>query len=305
MSQVPMESATLNPTRQRAMDFFALTKPRVVSMVLITTAVGFYLGGLGLGEIVLLAPTLIGTALAAGGTLALNQYMERDVDALMRRTCSRPLPAGRLEPSEVFVFGSVLTVAGPLYLAASVNVLTAIVIASISLSYLCLYTPMKRRTALCTIVGAVPGALPPVAGWTAARGTLDVEAWILFAIMFLWQLPHSLAIAQLYRDDYAGAGFRLLPVLEEDASRTARQVVANSFALVAVALMPTLVGLAGSMYFVASLILSITLLAYSLWFARVRSSDSARQLMFASLLYLPALLLIMAIDKAPFVSLVR
>lgn len=294
----------MSVTRQRVADFVALTKPRVVAMVLVTTWVGFYLGSLGFGHAELLIPLMVGTALAAGGTLTLNQYMERDVDALMRRTRERPLPAGRLEPGEALVFGLVLTVGGPLYIWAAVNFVTAATIASISASYLLFYTPMKRTTPLCSVVGAVPGALPPMAGWAAARGSLDIEAWILFAIMFLWQLPHSLAIAQLYRDDYAGAGFRLLPVLEEDCRSTSWHVVSNSLALVMVALMPTFVGMAGAVYFVAALILSGMLLWYGIVFARFRNRDAARQLMLASLIYLPALLLIMALDKAPLQSLV-
>ena len=291
-----VETAT---ARQRVADFVALTKPRLVVMVLITTLAGFYLGSDGVPHLDLLLSTLIGTALAAGGTLALNQYIERDVDALMARTRTRPLPQGRILPKEALVFGAVLTLAGPAYLAVAVNAATALVIVAISVSYLFLYTPMKRTTPLCTIVGAIPGALPPMAGWVAARGTFGIEAWILFAILFLWQLPHSLAIAQLYRDEYAAAGIRLLPVVDPDGGSTARQVVANTLALFAVGLLPSVVGLAGPIYFVAALLLGGTFLAYSVWFARSGSADSARQLLFASLLYLPALLIIMAVDKLP------
>jgi len=291
--------------RRRLMDFVELGKPRVVLMVLITTGVGFYLGSRGVVDYLRLLPTLIGTALAASGTLALNQYMERDVDAKMRRTRMRPLPDGRLQPAAALLFGLVLALAGILYLAVAVNLLSSVVTAAISASYLCLYTPLKRKTPLCSIVGAVPGALPPVAGWVAAHDGFGVEAWILFAILFLWQLPHSLAIARLYRDDYASAGIRLLPVVEPDAKSTGRQIVTNCLALLVVGLMPTLVGLAGPIYFVVALVLGITFLGYGVAFSLSRTAPSARQLLFASLLYLPILLAAMALDKVPYGVLLR
>lgn len=283
--------------RRRTADFIALTKPRVVSMILITTWVGFYLGSNGATDYFLLLPTLIGTALAAAGTLALNQYMEREVDALMERTRNRPLPDGRLQPVEALVFGVVTTALGIGYLAVAVNPLSAGVTATITVTYLLMYTPMKRMTPFCSIVGAIPGALPPVIGWAAVRNGFGVEAGILFAILFLWQLPHSLAIGQLYREDYARGGFRLLPVVEPDARSTARQVVNNCLALVAVGLLPTVVGLAGPVYFVAAMILGLGFLGYGVQFARQRNEAAARQLLFASLLYLPAILIAMALDK--------
>lgn len=283
--------------QRRALDFFALTKPRVVVMVLITTCVGFYLGAEGSFEYAQLVRTLLGTALAAGGTLALNQFLERDVDAKMERTRLRPLPDGRLQPTEALLFGTVLTVAGLLYLTLAVNVLSGMVTATISITYLFAYTPLKRKTSLCSVIGAVPGALPPVTGWVAAHGGFGVEAWILFAIMFLWQLPHSLAIAQLYRDDYARAGMRLLPIVEPDGKSTARQVVTNCFALLVVGLLPTVVGLTGPAYFLAAFALGAAYLAYGIAFAMVRTAASARQLLLASLLYLPTLLIAMALDK--------
>jgi len=285
---------------QRAMAFAELGKPRVVVMVLITTFVGFYLGSRGLPDYLRLLPTLIGTALAAAGTLALNQYLERDVDAKMQRTRRRPLPDGRLQPSEALVFGVAVTLAGLLYMALAVNALSAGVTAATTVSYLFFYTPLKRRTPLCSIIGAIPGALPPLTGWTAARDGFGIEAWILFAILFLWQLPHSLAIARLYRDDYARAGIRLLPVVEPDGKSTGRQIVANCLALLVVGLLPTLVGLTGPVYFVAALILGGLFLGYGVAFALSRTVTAARQLMFASLLYLPATLLLMALDKVPF-----
>lgn len=283
--------------RRRVVDFIELTKPRVVIMILVTTLVGFYLAEVGTFDYLLLVHTLAGTALAAGGTLALNQLMEREADAKMQRTRLRPLPDGRLQPIDALVFGTVVTVAGLLYLAVTVNHLSALVTAAISVSYLFAYTPLKQRTSLCSAVGAIPGALPPVIGWAAVRGTLDMEAWVLFAIMFLWQLPHSLAIGWLYRDDYARAGFRLLPVVDHDGWDTSCQVVANCLALLAVALLPTIIGLAGPLYFYTSLLLGGMFLWASINLARSCSDAAARRLLFASLIYLPVLLAIMALDK--------
>src|SRR5215470_12175768 len=257
------DSSVLSPSltrTRRVMDFVELGKPRVVLMVLITTGVGFYLGSRGMPDYLKLLPTLIGTALAAAGTLALNQYAERDLDAKMQRTRLRPLPDGRLLPNEALAFGVLTTVAGLLYLGLAINPLSALVTATTTVSYLLVYTPLKRRSPLCSLVGAVPGALPPVTGWTAARDGLGVEAWVLFAILFFWQLPHALAIAHLYRDDFAKAGIRLLPVVEPDARSTARQIVLNGLALLVVSQLPTVIGLAGPVYFVCALVLGIAFL---------------------------------------------
>jgi len=283
--------------RRRVADFVALTKPRVVLMVLVTTAVGFYVAAQGSVDILRLLSTLVGTGLAAAGTMTLNQYFERDLDARMERTKQRPLPAGRLEPIDAAVFGVVLTIAGLAYLAAVVNIASAAVVATISLSYLFAYTPLKRISPVCTIIGAIPGALPPVVGWVAVRGSIGIEAWILFAIMFLWQLPHSLAIAVVYREDYGRAGIRLLPVVEPDGRSTARQVVTNSLALVAVGLLPYFVGLAGPAYLAVALVLGLTFFAYGLAYSRQLDQATAKNVVFASLLYLPLLLVAMAVDK--------
>ena len=291
------ETLDTTATRSRVVDLVELAKPRVVVMVLITTAVGFYLGSEGALDILRLLPTLIGTGLAAAGTLALNQFLERDVDARMERTRHRPLPEGRIEPTDALLLGLVVTGAGIAYLALAVNGLSALVTATTSFSYLLLYTPLKRVSPFCSIVGAVPGALPPVTGWVAARAALGVEAWVLFAILFLWQLPHSLAIARLYRDDYARGGIRVLPVVEPDGRSTAQQVVTNCLALLLVGLTPTLVGLAGRGYFVCAVVLGTIFLAYGIAFARRRTATAARHLLLASLLYLPALLITMAVDK--------
>ncbi|MGH7361902.1 MAG: heme o synthase, partial [Candidatus Methylomirabilales bacterium] len=286
--------------RRRAADFLALTKPRVVLMVLVTTLVGFYLGSWNGPDYGALLATLIGTALAAGGTIALNQLLEREVDARMERTRLRPLPDGRLRPIEVLAFGAAITSAGLLLLTFAVNALSGLVAAGIVSSYLFLYTPLKRKTALCSVVGAVPGALPPVIGWAAARGELGLGGWLLFAILFLWQIPHSLAIACLYREDYARAGLRLLPVLDPDGRSTGRQVVAHCLALLAVSLLPTLTGLAGSVYFIAALAFGAAFLGCGIGLAVSRSAAAARRLLWASLVYLPALLVVMALDKVRF-----
>lgn len=286
--------------RRRAMDFLELTKPRVIVMVLATTLVGFYLGSQGVPDYLCLLHTLIGTALAGGGTLALNQLIEREADAKMHRTRLRPLPDGRLQPIDALVFGTSITAGGLIYLTLTVNPLSALVTAAIVVSYLFAYTPLKQKTSLCSVVGAIPGALPPVIGWVAARETLDIEAWVLFTIMFLWQMPHSLAIGWLYRDDYARAGFRLLPVVDPTGESTGRQIVSNCLALLAVGLLPTLIGFAGAIYFFSALVLGSIFLWYGVSLALSGSPAAARRLLFASLLYLPLLLGVMALDKVPF-----
>ena len=282
---------------RRLGDYLALTKPRVVAMVLVTTAVGFHLGSVGSPLFLRLLYTLAGTALAAAGTLALNQYMERDVDARMERTRHRPLPEGRVHPGEALGLGCALLVAGVALLALAVEPLAAVVTAAIAIIYLLLYTPLKRVSSLCSLVGAIPGALPPVAGWAAARGTLGPEPWILFAIMFLWQIPHTLAIGRLYRDDYARAGIRVLPVVDRDGRTTGVQAVTNCLALLPVAILPTLVGLAGAIYFLIALVLGLAFLWSAVGLARGGSTADARRLLFASLVYLPVLLAVMALDK--------
>ena len=283
--------------RQVAVDLLILTKPRVVVMVLIATLVGYYLGSTGAPGYLRLVHALIGTGLAAAGTLALNQFLEREVDARMERTRLRPLPDGRLQPLEALAFGAAITAAGLLYLMVTVGPASAGVTAVIVGLYLFAYTPLKLRSSLCMVVGAIPGALPPVAGWVAARGELGVGAWVLFAIMFLWQLPHTLAIARLYQDDYARAGIRVLPVVDPDGTSTERQIVTGCLALLVVGLLPTLIGLAGPAYFFGALILGTVFLGCGMLQALSPSVPAARRLLFASLLYLPALLILMALDK--------
>ena len=261
----------------RAADFVELIKPRLVVMILITTAAGFYLGAQTVDWFRCLH-TLIGAGLTAAGVLGLNQYLERDVDAQMKRTRERPLPDGRMNPLEALLVGAVLTGGGMLYLTFIVNVLSGFVISLIVVSYLFLYTPLKRRTSLCTLIGAVPGALPPVVGWVAARGSLTGEAWVLFTILFLWQIPHSLAIAYIYREDYAKAGFRLLPVIHPDGASTCRQIVINCVATSRVGLLPALYNIAGSLYFFTALVAGVAFLAFGIYLARTRSVKAARYL---------------------------
>jgi protoheme IX farnesyltransferase len=294
------EIVVVVPARARrrvVADLVALTKPRVAVMVLVTTLVGYYVGLNAAPDYPRLMHLLVGTLLAAGGTLALNQYLERDVDARMKRTQSRPLPDGRLEPLEALLFASALAVVGVLYLAMAVNLAAAGVTAAIAVLYLFAYTPLKVRTPLATLVGAVPGALPPVTGWAAARDDIALGAWVLFGIMFLWQLPHTLAIARLYRDDYARAGVRVLPVVDATGASTERQILSGTCALVAVSLLPTLIGLAGGVYFTGALVLGLGLVVLAIAQAHAPSMASARRVMFASLLYLPALFALLAYDK--------
>ncbi|HEY7168514.1 MAG TPA: heme o synthase [Candidatus Binatia bacterium] len=283
---------------RRGADFWELAKPRVVLMVLVTAFVGFYVASDGVPNYLTLLQMLFGTGLAAGGTLALNQFLERETDAMMQRTRHRPLPDGRVQPAEAFWFGVVVTVSGLSYLALSVNWMSAWVTALITVTYLLVYTPLKRRSSLCMVVGAIPGALPPVIGWVAARESVDPGACVLFAIMFLWQVPHTLAIARLYRDDYAKAGIQFLPVIDPEGGSANRQIISHCLALLAVSLLPTLLGISGPVYFAAAFALGIGLLASGLRLAMNPTSSQARQLLFASLIYLPVLLLLMALDRA-------
>jgi heme o synthase len=281
-------SGPLPLSQARAADFLELTKPRLNLLVVATTLAGYYLGAREF-EPGPLASTVIGTALVAGGAAAFNEVLERNTDALMRRTRARPLPAGRMRASTAAWFATVLSTAGLSLLVAGANGLSAGVAAATLLSYALIYTPLKSRTPLSTLVGGVPGALPPMIGWAAATGTLSLEAWILFGIVFLWQMPHFLAIAWLCRDDYARAGLPMLPVVEPDGRSTAQQVVLYASVLVPVSLAPTLVGLAGRVYFGGALALGVAFLALGILFARRRTNDAARRLFLGSITYLPLL----------------
>ncbi len=274
-----------------------LTKPRLAAMVLVTTAAGFYLGVRGPVDPWLLVAALVGTGLSGAGSLVLNQYLESDFDARMERTANRPIPSGRIDPQDALSFGALLTAAGLGILTLLVNPLAGLVTAATVISYLALYTPMKRWTPLCAIVGAIPGALPPVTGWVAATGAIEPGAWALFGIMFLWQLPHALAISRLYEEDYARAGFKLLPVVDRDGGSTERQILVHSGGLLVAGLVPSVIGVAGAMYFWVALVLGLGILGFSVDAALRPSKDAVRRLLFATLVYLPILLGAMAVDK--------
>jgi protoheme IX farnesyltransferase len=277
-------------------DFVELTKPRITLMVLVTTTLGFLTAG-GDSGLEALGVTLVGVALLSGGASALNHVLERDRDALMDRTSSRPLPAGRLAPGTATGFGIVLSLAGLVTLAVGVNLLTMLFGALAFASYDFVYTPLKRVTSLATLVGAVPGALPPVMGWTAADGSLGAGAWVLFGMLFLWQLPHFLSIAWLYRDDYARAGFPMLPVVDSGGRATARQAVLYGAALVPVSLLPTIAGLSGTPYLVGALAFGMAFLGFCVAFSLAVDNRAARRLLMMSLLYLPAVLATMVLDR--------
>jgi protoheme IX farnesyltransferase len=274
-----------------------LFKARLTFLVLLTTLVGFYLGFRGPVDYLLMLRTLLGTALVASGASALNQLLERDYDAKMRRTQSRPLPSGRLQPQTVLVIGGVSAGLGLIYLALSVNLITSVLGALCLVSYLFIYTPLKRVTWLNTAIGAVPGALPPLMGWTAARGELAGEGWALFAILAFWQLPHFLAIAWIYREDYARAGFKMLPVVDPDGHRTGRQAISHTLGLLPVSLCPFLFKLSGPIYLAGALALGLIFLWFAIQFARQMTVPRARQLFYVSILYLPLLLGLMVLDK--------
>ena len=281
----------------RTADFLSLTKPRLNFLVLITTMVGFYLGAHE-PSVWLVLNTLVGTALVAGGASALNQVLERDTDALMRRTRTRPLPDGRLRPAEGVRFGLLLSAVGLAELSLGVNLRAAGIAAVTLAAYTLAYTPLKRRTSLATIVGAVPGALPPVIGWAAATDTLSVQGWILFAIVFVWQMPHFLAIAWMFRDDYRRAGIKLLPVIEPEGRMTGHQAAIYAAALIPASLAPVIVGMAGLVYLVGSLLLGGLLLTSAFRFAEVRTLSAARAMFFGSILYLPLLWAFLLADHA-------
>jgi len=282
--------------RARVAGFVQLTKPRITVLVVLTTLVGFLVAAPRPLPVLLLLQVLVGTALAAGASGALNQWAERRADAEMRRTARRPLPSGTLTPREALVFGLLLTAAGTAYLALTAGPLASAVAALTVFSYLLLYTPLKRVTSLATLVGAVPGALPPLIGWAAARGRLGVEAWVLFGIVFLWQMPHFLALAQLYRADYARAGFRMLTVEDASGASAGRQALLYALALVPVSLLPTPLGMAGGVYFAGALVLGIGFLLSSVGMALDPSSPAAaRRLFHASLLYLPAVCVLLLV----------
>lgn len=281
----------------RAGAYITLTKPDVSLLVLMTTAAGYYMGAHGPVDWLRLAHTVFGTMLIAAGTAALNHYIERESDRYMRRTASRPLPSGQLQPLEALLFGVGLAVAGAADLWVSSGWLASMLGVITCLSYLLAYTPLKKRTVWATFVGAFPGAVPPMIGWAAATGSLDRGAWLLFGILFLWQFPHFHAIAWMYRDDYSRAGILMLPVVDRDGTRTFRQIILTAVALIAMSLLPSMLGLAGVLYFFGALVVSTALLQVCLWAASSKSNVRAKWLMHATVLHIPVLLGLMMYDK--------
>jgi protoheme IX farnesyltransferase len=296
----PIRATALAGSASTISDYLELCKLRLTSLVLFTTGVGFVMGhrgGLSPAFLVDLIQTILGTGLVACGSMVLNQVLERDTDARMHRTQSRPLPQGRVRVFEATVFGLLLSVIGVAALVLMVNGLTAILAVVTTATYLFLYTPMKRFTSLCTLAGAISGALPPMMGYTASAGVITAEAWVLFTILFIWQIPHFLAIAWLYREDYARGGQMMLPVIEPNGVSTARQMVWFTLTLLLASLMPTVLGMTGPVYFAVATLLGGAFLMCGLVVAVVRDKTSARRMFLASVIYLPLLLTVMMIDQ--------
>ena len=294
-----IRKATANPltVRERIAAYAELTKPRITFLIVLTAAAGFALGTRGRIDYLKMASAMVGIGLLSSGIATLNQYMERDLDALMRRTADRPLPSGKLLPWEALVFGAGLTILAQVYLAVLVNPLTASLGLTVIAGYLFAYTPLKTKTSLSTMVGAFPGAVPPLIGWTAARGELSLEAWVLFAILFLWQFPHFLAIAWMYREDYSRAGILMLPVVEPDGRITGQQIVIYTLMLLPVSLLPTALGISGQVYFFGAIILGLLFLYSSVRAAFSHSRQEARRLLLASVIYLPLLFILMVVNS--------
>ena len=289
----------------RLADFWTLTKPEVNFLVVMSTLAGFYLGWRGPMNFVLLFSTLLGTLLVASGTGTLNQYIERNSDASMHRTARRPLPSGRMNPAAAFWFGIFLAVAGGLLLWLAVNALSSVLALATLLSYLLFYTPLKKRTPLCTLVGAFPGAMPPLLGWTAIRGRIEIEGLVLFAIVFFWQFPHFYSIAWLYREDYQKANIRMLPVVEATGKATGREIIAYSLALLPASMAPTWLHMSGNIYLAGAVIMGAICLCSGLRLARSphplasgQSKFRARRLLLATVFYLPLLFALMMINRA-------
>jgi protoheme IX farnesyltransferase len=306
-SNVKILEQPFTRTRSRLMDYTELMKPELTFLSVLSAVCGFYLGIQGGFNIWLFVHTVMGTGLLGGGLGALNQYIEREYDAMMRRTERRPLPAGRLLPLEVLVFGTILSLVGILELTFFTNYLTGYLAGLTFVSYIFFYTPLKRVTPFSTIIGAIPGALPPMIGWTAARGSITIEAWILFAILFCWQMPHFLSLAWMYRKDYTRAGYKLLTVVDPTGIRSNRQILLFTLALIPVSILTTIFGLTGIYYLVGAVVLGLGFLYFGIllntFTKKIASEPTAqinvlsRRLFFASLIYLPLLMILMSADK--------
>jgi len=292
-----MTSHSARPGHSRLADYWTMTKPEVNFLVLVSALVGFYLASRGPLDFARLFHTLMGTLLVASGTGTLNQYLERQSDKLMRRTAHRPLPAGRLAPPEALWFGILLAVLGGWDLWEFTTPLASLLALSTLVAYLLVYTPLKKRTPLCTLVGAFPGAMPPLIGWAAARGSLSLTAWALYGMLFVWQFPHLLAIAWMYREDYARAGLQMLPRNDHDGRSTVRQILGYSLVLIPASLLPAFLGQAGRVYVGGALLLGLGLLHYGVRLATNRSNSLARRLVLASVVYLPLVFALLMVDK--------
>ena len=290
--------AVMQPTvLDRTRAYFELTKPGITRMVLVTTAAGYYLASRGAFDFVLFLNTLIGTALAASGTNALNQWVERDADRHMNRTANRPLPSGRLGSMEALVFAWAISIIGIVFLSALVNITTAVVVALSLSSYVFVYTPLKKKTWFSTVIGAVPGALPILAGWTATGRPISAGAWALFAIMFVWQMPHFYALAWIYREDYGRAGFQMLTVVDDTGRRAGRHTLLFAAMLVPISLLPTIFGVSGYIYFAGALALGTAFLVVASGMLNKPTERLAWRVFTGSIIYLPLLLLLMVADK--------
>lgn len=285
------------PLRSKPAAYLELTKPDVSVLVVLTTLAGFWMASRSSPDWLLLSHTLFGTLLISAGTSALNHYLERESDAKMRRTARRPLPLGELRPNQALAFGIVLSVSGTLYLLSFVNALAGVLGAATCVSYLGLYTPLKQRTTLATLVGAFPGAAPPLIGWAAARGTLDSGAWVLYGILFCWQFPHFLSIAWMYREDYARAGIRMLPAVERTGRSTFRQIIWFSVAAFVLGLLPFLMKMAGTIYVTGAVVLGAGLIQFACQAARTRTNRHARYLMHATVAHIALLYGLMMFDR--------
>lgn len=298
-----MEVATAEVRETRAIGFrekinsyLELTKPRIAFMLVLTSAAGFYLGSAGGFNIGLFVNSMLGITLLAFGVATLNQYIERDIDTLMERTAKRPLPAGKLTPMEALIFGTVLCAVAEVYLLFLVNGLTAALGVAVIVGYVLLYTPLKTRTSASTAIGAIPGAMPPLMGWTAAANHIDLSAWALFVLLFLWQFPHFFAIAWMYKEQYAKAGIVMLPVVEKDGRITARQIVLFTVMLLPVSVAPFFLGVAGFIYLAGAILLGLWYLWASIVAARAKTVEQSRKLLMVSVLYLPAIFALMVLD---------
>jgi heme o synthase len=283
--------------RDRIAAYAELTKPRITFLIVLTSAAGFALASPGAVNYSALLSAMFGIALLSSGIATLNQYIERDLDSLMRRTADRPLPSGKLHPNEALVFGWTLTIGAEIYLALMVNPLSALLGLTVIAGYLFAYTPLKTRTTLSTMVGAFPGAVPPLIGWAAARGEIGLEAWVLFAILFLWQFPHFLAIAWMYREDYGRAGILMLPVVEPEGRVTAQQIVVYTVLLLPVSFLPAALGTSGKIYLVGAIVLGLLFLYSSVRAAMSKSRQEAKRLLLASVIYLPLLFILMVVNR--------